>query len=105
MVLLGRGVSRIAVGAVGAAITLAFGVVILGVPFDPWAVDWPLFMVSMVVGTIAVGALGVLLAGVVLQTRQESWQYPEAVAGALFLITGAVFPLAVLPYPASSWAG
>jgi ABC-2 type transport system permease protein len=99
VVLLGRGASRIAVGAVGAAITLVFGVVVLGLPFDPGAVDWPLFLIAMVVGTVAVGALGVLLAGVVLQTRQESWQYPEAVAGALFLITGAVFPLAVLPDP------
>ena len=34
-----------------------------------------------------------------LQTRQESWSYPEAVAGALFLVSGAVFPLAVLPDP------
>ena len=33
----------------------------------------------------------------VLQTRQESWSYPDAFAGALFLITGVVFPLAVLP--------
>jgi len=99
VVLLGRGASRIAVGAVGAAITLVFGVVVLGLPFDPGAVDWPLFLIAMVVGTVAVGALGVLLAGVVLQTRQESWQYPEAGAGALFLITGAVFPLAVLPDP------
>jgi ABC-type polysaccharide/polyol phosphate export permease len=32
-----------------------------------------------------------------MQTRQESWSYPEAVAGALFLIVGAVFPIAVLP--------
>ena len=32
-----------------------------------------------------------------LQTRQESWSYPEAFAGALFLLSGVVFPLAVLP--------
>jgi ABC-type polysaccharide/polyol phosphate export permease len=34
-----------------------------------------------------------------MQTRQESWSYPEAAAGALFLISGVVFPLAVLPMP------
>ena len=28
-----------------------------------------------------------------MQTRQESWSYPEAVAGALFLVVGAIFPL------------
>ena len=42
-------------------------------------------------------AIGVMLAAICLQTRQESWSYPEAVAGALFLVSGAVFPLAVLP--------
>jgi ABC-type polysaccharide/polyol phosphate export permease len=40
----------------------------------------------------------VLLAAVCLQARQESWSYPTAFAGALFLISGVVFPLAVLPY-------
>ena len=39
------------------------------------------------------------MAGVCIQTRQESWSYPEAFAGALFLVTGAVFPLLVLPAP------
>ena len=36
-VLLGRGTARIAVGAMGAAITLVVGVVLLGVSFDPSA--------------------------------------------------------------------
>ncbi len=44
-------------------------------------------------------AIGVTLAAICLQTRQESWSYPEAVAGALFLVSGVVFPLAVLPTP------
>ena len=29
----------------------------------------------------------------------ESWSYPEAAAGALFLVSGVVFPMAVLPLP------
>lgn len=99
LLLLGRGVGRIAVGAVGAAITLAVGVVALGVPFEPGRIDWPLFLLAMPVGLVTIVALAVVLAAVCLQTRQESWSYPEAAAGALFLVTGAVFPLAVLPSP------
>ena len=45
VVLLGRGVARVAVGAMGALITLAVGVVALGVPFDPGTVNWPLLVV------------------------------------------------------------
>ena len=99
VVLLGRGVARLAVGAMGAAITLALGVVLLGVTFDPASVNWPLLAITLVVGVVAIVAVATLIAAVCLQTRQESWSYPEAVAGALFLITGAVFPLTVLPLP------
>jgi ABC-2 type transport system permease protein len=97
--LIGRGAARVGIGAMGAAITLTVGVVFLGVPLDPARIDWPLFLIAMVLGLVAILAIGVLLASTIMQTRQESWSYPEAVAGALFLIVGAVFPLAVLPQP------
>ena len=99
VVLLGRGLARVAVGGMGAAITLAIGVVLLGVPFDPSAVNWPLLVVVMAAGIASIVAIGIVLAAICLQTRQEAWSYPEAVAGALFLVSGAVFPLAVLPAP------
>jgi ABC-2 type transport system permease protein len=83
----------------GALITLGFGVIALGVPFDPTAVNWPLLAVVTVLGLITIVAIGVVMAAICIQTRQDSWSYPEAAAGALFLITGAVFPLSVLPLP------
>lgn len=99
VLLLGRGAARVAIGASGAVITLVVGVAFLGVPFDPGRIDWPMALVSMLLGLIAVLGLGMILASVAMQTRQEAWQYPEAVAGALFLVVGAVFPLLVLPAP------
>lgn len=97
VLLLGRGTARIAVGAMGAAITLALGVLVLGVPFAPARVDWPLLGVAMLLGLVTIVAIGVVLAAVTIQTRQEAWSYPEAAAGGLLLLTGAVFPLTVLP--------
>jgi ABC-2 type transport system permease protein len=99
VVLLGRGVARLGVGAAGALITLVIGVLVLGVPFDPARVDWPVLIVATVLGLLSIVALGLLMAAVCLQTRQESWSYPDAFAGALYLVAGAVFPLAVLPPP------
>ncbi|HEX5825577.1 MAG TPA: ABC transporter permease [Candidatus Limnocylindrales bacterium] len=99
VVMLGRGVARIGVGAMGSAITLVVGVVLLGVPFAAGGIDVPLLVVVMILGVIAILAIGLLLAAICMQTRQESWSYPEAAAGALFLVSGVVFPLAVLPGP------
>ena len=98
-VMFGRGVARIGVGAMGALITLGVGVAVLGVPFDVARIHWLLLGVVLVLGTAATLALGLLLAAICMQTRQESWSYPEAAAGALFLVSGVVFPLAVLPGP------
>lgn len=99
VLMLGRGTARIGIAAVAAAITLGFGVIVLGIPFDIGRVDWILLVLSMGLGLIGVLSLAVLLAATIMQTRQDSWSYPEAVAGALFLIVGAVFPMAVLPTP------
>src|SRR5262245_21745607 len=97
VVMLGRATARIAAAAMGAVITLGLGVLFLGVRFDFFAIDWVLLTASTVLGLIAIIALGVVLAAVCMQTRQESWSYPEAVAGAMFLLVGPVFPLYVLP--------
>jgi ABC-2 type transport system permease protein len=99
IVLLGRGVARIGVGLAGALITIAVGIVALGVRIDPFTVDWPLLIVAMVGGLASVVALALVMAAICLQTRQESWSYPEAFSGALFLVSAAVFPLSILPGP------
>ena len=98
-IMFGRGVARIGVGAMGAAITLVVGVVFLNVPFDLGRIDWPLLVAVMTFGVTSILAIGLLLAAICMQTRQESWSYPEAAAGALFLVSGVVFPLSVLPLP------
>jgi len=98
-VMLGRAAARIGVGAMGAVITLVVGVVALGVPFDWNRVDFPLLVAAMALGLINVTAIGVAIAAICIQMRQEAWNYPDAFAGALFLVSGAVFPIAVLPHP------
>lgn len=97
VLLVGRGGARLAAGAMGTAIALLFSVLVLGLRIDLGVVHWPLLAASLVLGLVPILAIGILLAAVCLQTRQESWSYPDAFAGALFLVTGVVFPLAVLP--------
>src|SRR5205085_12070707 len=63
-VIVGRGVARIGVGAMGAAITLAVGVGFLNVPFDPGRIDWSLLVATMAVGLVAILAIGLILAAI-----------------------------------------
>jgi ABC-2 type transport system permease protein len=99
VLLVGRGGARLVAGALGTVVAIVFSVIVLGLRIDLAAVSWPLLAVCLVLGIVPILAIGVLLAAVCLQTRQESWSYPDAFAGALFLVTGVVFPLAVLPDP------
>jgi ABC-2 type transport system permease protein len=95
--LMGRGVARFATTSVGVFITILAGVLFLQVPLDVRVVDWPLFLVALVVGVAMLALLGLILAGVTLQTTRHSGMAGEAVAGALYLFSGAIFPLEVLP--------
>jgi ABC-2 type transport system permease protein len=97
VLLIGRGFARLIAGAIGTVVALIFAAIFLGLRIDIATINWPLLVTSLVLGIVPILAIGVLLAAICLQTRQESWSYPDAFAGALFLITGVVFPLAVLP--------
>ncbi len=92
--LLGRSLARVITAFVAVVLTLVVGVIFLGVDLRPNV----LYLVpATVVGVLAVIGLGVFMAGWCLQLRQEAWHYPEAIAGALYLISGAIFPIDVLP--------
>ncbi len=99
VLLAGRGSARLITGALGTLVAILFAIALLGLRIDPAVVDWPLLAVTLVLGLPPVLALGIVLAAVCLQTRQESWNYPDAFSGATFLVSGVVFPLAVLPGP------
>jgi ABC-2 type transport system permease protein len=99
IMLAGRGGARLLTGAMGTGVALVFAVLVLGLRLDLGAVDWPMLVAAMLLGLPPVLALGIVLAAVCLQTRQESWSYPDAFAGAMFLVSGVVFPLAVMPAP------
>ena len=92
--LLGRSLARVIVSFVAVGLTLFVGVAFLGVELRPNL----LYLVpATLLGVLAVIALGVFMAGWCLQLRQEAWHYPEAIAGAIYLISGAIFPIDILP--------
>lgn len=95
--LIGRGVARFVTGSAAVAITMVCGVLFLHVSIHPLAVNWPLFLVGLLMGIAMLATLGLMLAGAVLLLGHLSWSIGDAVAGALYLFSGAIFPLEVLP--------
>lgn len=95
--LLGRGVAKLITASVSLVITIGFGVVAFGVPIHWRTVNWGLFGVSMVLGVASLATLGVMLGAWAMLMARHSWSLGDAVAGSLYLFTGAIFPLDVLP--------
>ena len=94
---LGRGVARFLTGSISVLITIAFGVAFLHVPLIFANVDWPLFIVALLIGVSMLAMMGLILASITLLIAHHFFLIGEAVAGALFLLSGAIFPLDVLP--------
>jgi len=95
--LMGRGVAKFIITSIAVFITITFGVLFLQVNIDLAQVDWLLFFVSLLIGVVMLAMMGLLLAGVIMVLAHMSWSIAEAVAGALYLFSGAIFPLEVLP--------
>jgi ABC-2 type transport system permease protein len=91
--LLGRSTARVLISFIAVAVTLLVGVLFLGIELRPSLLIVP----ATLLGMVAIIGLGIIMAGWCLQLRQEAWSYPEAIAGALYLVSGAVFPIDILP--------
>lgn len=95
--LLGRGVSRFLIGTVAVIVTLAAGKLFLHLPLDLAQVNWGLFFVSLFIGVTMLAMIGLILASITLMLVNHNFIIGEAVAAALYLFSGAIFPLEVLP--------
>jgi ABC-2 type transport system permease protein len=95
--LMGRGVARLLVGLVSLVITIGFGVVIYKLPITFQTINWPLFIASTVFGIISLATLGLIVGSLTMMMARHFSQFGDALAAALYLFTGAIFPLDVLP--------
>ena len=95
--LLGRGVARFLTASFAVIITMGMGMIFFKLPINLKTADWGLFLLSLVLGVFMLAMLGLLLAGISLRVAQHAGGIGDAVGGALFLFSGAIFPISVLP--------
>jgi ABC-2 type transport system permease protein len=95
--LLGRGVAGFLTASLSVVITILAGVLFLNLTFDLLQVDWLLFLVTMVLGVVMLALMGLILGAISLLIVRHSGFIAESVSAVLFLFSGAIYPLDVLP--------
>ncbi|HEY43416.1 MAG TPA: ABC transporter permease [Anaerolineae bacterium] len=95
--LVGRGVARFLTATISVLVTITAGMLFLNLQLDLGTVNWPMFLAALALGVILLANMGLMLAGVTLMIAHHVWFIGDAVAGALYLFSGAIFPLEVLP--------
>lgn len=93
----GRAAIKIAITSFGVLLTLLFGVFILGVDIDLASMNWPLLVVSLVLGLATLAIMGLALGGVTFLTAKHAMGINEGVAGIFFVLSGVIFPITILP--------
>jgi ABC-2 type transport system permease protein len=95
--LLGRGVAGFFTASLSVLITILAGVLFLHVSFDPLQANWLLFFGTLFIGVIMLSMMGLVLAAISLLVVRHSGFLAEGVSSVLFLFSGAIYPLEVLP--------
>jgi ABC-2 type transport system permease protein len=98
--LLGRGVAKAAQATIGASTTLVVGLLIfpeLRAALLGGHTAWLWLAVYALVGTVMAVSIGLILSGAVLNMARYGMFLSEGVGGLLYLLSGAIFPINVLP--------
>jgi ABC-2 type transport system permease protein len=98
--LIGRGLSRAAQACVGAVLTVGVGLVLfpeLRAALGQEGIAWGWLTLYLVTGVAMLISLGLILAGASLNMARYAMFLSEGIVGMLYLLSGAVFPIAVLP--------
>jgi len=96
--LVGRGMARFLTGTLSVVITMAFGLFVLNLPIlGLKQINWLYLFATMILGFTSMATMGLLLGAATLQMARHYWSVGEAVAGALYVLCGAIFPVDRLP--------
>lgn len=96
----GRGLARVAEGMVGAALNIAVGLALFADmrgAMGAGGIDWLWLAVFLAVGVAMLWAAGMILAGACLNLSRNGMFLSEGISGVVYLLSGVVFPIGVLP--------
>lgn len=95
--LIGRSFANFMTRLLSVLITLLFGVLFFKLPLHLADIDWGLLLLASLLGFIVMVDMGLILGGWTLLIKRNAWNLGETVGAAMFIFSGAIFPLSVLP--------
>jgi ABC-2 type transport system permease protein len=95
--LMGRGAAQFLMGCIAVALTLLLGALAFHLPIRLDEIRWGWLAVSLLLGVASLALIGLLVGGLTLLMAHQVEVVGYAVAGSLYLVSGAIFPLEVLP--------
>jgi ABC-2 type transport system permease protein len=101
--LVGRAIAQLAGAAASAVIVIGLATITLHLPINPVQVDWPLLGVACLLAFAAIVAIGMAFTFLLLAGR-DTHGYGEIGAGVLYVFSGAIFPIGILPGPLATIA-
>ena len=96
----GRGLARAAEGTVGGVINIVTGLVLFADLRSAigWnGIDWGWLAIYLTIGLAMLWACGMILAAASLNMTRNGMFLSEGIGGMVYLLSGVVFPLGVLP--------
>jgi ABC-2 type transport system permease protein len=94
---LGRGAARGLEGTVGGLLNIIVGLILFSQLRDSVTVDVPWLLAFLLIGSVMLWACGMILAAACLNMSRNGMFLSEGIAGVVYLLSGVVFPLKVLP--------
>jgi ABC-2 type transport system permease protein len=99
----GRAAAQLATALVSATAVLLVATPALHLPIDPLHIGWPLLVAACLCAVVATVSLGVGVAVLLLGAR-DSHGRGEIIASTLYLVSGAIFPISILPGALAAFA-
>jgi ABC-2 type transport system permease protein len=93
----GRGLARMLEGLVSAAVTIAVGLALFAEMRQEWRLDVGWLAVFAALGVGVLWASGLMLAGMCLNLTRQGMFLSEGVAGLVYLLSGVLYPISILP--------
>jgi ABC-2 type transport system permease protein len=96
--LVGRATSKLASAAASVVIVLLVGTFALHLDINPLQINYPLLLAACLLASVSVIAFAITLS-IMLLAGRDTHGYGEIMASFLYLFSGAIFPISVLPGP------